>query len=131
MGYFDNLGVKFTKNGKEVKSAISKRLSDLQKRLEKRNIELDEIMSDKTRLRSYLVRNKDDDYPHGGQIKHELPTEDHQRIGELCKRICLIEKEMKQLEISQDNIKDEQEFELMYDDLISLGFGPRDEIDFG
>lgn len=131
MGYFDNLGVKFTKTGKEVKAAISNRLEDLQKRLDKRNIELDEIMSDKDRLRSYLVRNKEDDYPHGGQIKHELPTEDHQRIGELCKRVCLIEKEIKQLQISRENIKDEQEFELMYDDLISLGFGPRDGIDFG
>jgi hypothetical protein len=131
MGYFDNLGVKFIKTGIEVKEAMSDRIEDLKKRLEKRNIELNEVMSDKSRLRSYLVRNKEDDYPHGGQIKHELPTEDHQRINELCKRICLIEKEIKQLKISQKNIKDSQEFELMYEDLISLGFGPRDDIDFG
>ena len=131
MGFFDNFGVKFLKTGKEVKEATLNRLDDLEKRLKKRNSELDEIMADKVLLRSYLVRNQDDDYPHGGQIKHELPTEEHQRISELCKRICLIEKEMKQLKISRENIMDDQEFELMYDDLISLGFGPRDEINFG
>jgi uncharacterized membrane-anchored protein YhcB (DUF1043 family) len=130
MGYWDKIGIKFKKNGTEVKQAIALRLGELQKRLDKRNKELEEIMEDKARLRSYLVRDPNNDYPHSAQLKQELPTEDHQKISELCKRICLIEKEIKRLTVTKENVKDDQEFELDYEELTGLGFGLRDGFEF-
>jgi hypothetical protein len=55
-----------------------------------------------------------------------MPTEDHQRISELCKRINSVEKEIRKLSMIRENLKDEQQLELDYEDLIELGFGPRD-----
>jgi hypothetical protein len=126
MGVFDH-GLKFTKTGEEVRTAIASRLDDLGKRLTRRNLELDAVMADKPRLRSFLVRDTANDYPHALQLAQELPTEDHQGISELCKRINLIEKEIKKLSTIRDNLKDDQQLELDYDDLTELGFGPRDE----
>ena len=126
MGHFDP-GVKFSKTGVEAKAAITGRLTDLANRLARRNADLESLMDDKKRLRSFLVRDATNDYPHGGQMTHELPSEDHQQISELCKRINRIEKEMARLSTIQENLKDDQQLELDYDELLELGFGPRDE----
>jgi hypothetical protein len=125
MGVY-NPGYKFTKTGQEVKAAITARLADLENRLARRNQELDTVIADKPRLRSFLVRDIANDYPHASQIAHEMPTEDHQRISELCKRINSVEKEIRKLSMIRENLKDEQQLELDYEDLIELGFGPRD-----
>jgi transcription initiation factor IIF auxiliary subunit len=130
MGFWDDKGIKFKKSGIEVKQAINNRLEELEERLSIRNQELDKVMSDKGRLRMYLVRDTDNDYPHSSQMRQDLPTEEHQRIKELCKRICLIEKEIKKLSLTRDNIKDEQDFELSYEEICSLGFGPKGNIYF-
>ncbi len=128
MPIWDETTIKFTKTGVEVKEAIKDRLQDLSERLKKRDAELDEIMSDKQRLRSYLVRDRDrDKYYQASQVKLEIPTEDHQRITELCTRISLIERELAKLSLIRDSTKDDQAFTLTYDELVSLGFGPRDD----
>lgn len=126
MGAFDP-GVKFKKTGHEAKAAIAARLADLGSRLARRNADLELLMNDKARLRSFLVRDTTNDYPHNLQMAQELPSEDHQQITELCKRINRIEKEMTKLSTIRDNLKDDQEFNLDYDELLELGFGPRDE----
>ena len=126
MGAFDP-GVKFFKSGREVKVAIASRLIDLESRLARRNVELDALMADKPRLRSFLVRDTSNEYPYNSQTAAERPSEDHQRILELCSRINRIEKEMAKLATIRDNLKDEQELTLDYDELMSVGFGPRDE----
>lgn len=126
MGTFDP-GVKFSKTGREAKAAIAARLTDLGNRLARRNADLESFMNDKTRLRSFLVRDTTNDYPHNLQAVQELPSEDHQQITELCKRINRIEKEMMKLSTIRDNVKDDQKLELDYDELLELGFGPRDE----
>jgi hypothetical protein len=126
VGAFDP-GVKFLKSGREVKVAIASRLTDLESRLARRNAELETLMADKARLRSFLVRDANNDYPRGSQMATELPSEDHQRILELCTRINRIEKEITKLATIRDNLKDEQEMTLDFDELMSVGFGPRDE----
>ena len=126
MGAFDP-GVKFMKSGHEVKAAIGARLADLENRLSRRNADLEALMSDKVRLRSFLVRDVVNDYPHNLQLAQELPSEDHQQVLELCKRINRIEKEITKLTTIRDNLKDDQQLTLDYDELMELGFGPRDE----
>lgn len=125
MGIFDHYatGVKFTKTGAEMKAAIEGRLDELNRRLTKRDAELTAVIEDRDLLRSYLVRNTRDDFPHSSQLKSEMPSEEHQRITELCRRMNAIEEEMRQLCIVKDNLKDEQELELSFEDLANLGFG--------
>src|SRR5262249_28045477 len=48
--------VVFLKTGREIKQALQVRIADLQGRLAKRNAALDVILSDKARVRAYLVR---------------------------------------------------------------------------
>ena len=126
MGAFDP-GVKFSKTGCEAKAAIAARLTDLGNRLALRNSDLESLMNDKTRLRSFLVRGTTNDDPHNLQAVQESPSEDHQQINELCKRINRIEKEMAKLSTIRNNLKDDQQLELDYDELLELGFGPRNE----
>lgn len=119
--------IKFDKSGVEVKAAIQNRLQDLQDRLVKRDLELEQVMSDKQRLRSYLLRDQDKDrYYQSAQVRVEIPSEDHQRINELCTRMSLIEREIAKLSLIADSTKDDQTFTLSYDELVTLGFGPRD-----
>ena len=119
----DNL--KVDKSGAEVKSAITARLDDLHERLSKRDAELEEVMSDRARLRSYLTRNQErDNYYRGSQVRVEIPTEDHQRITELCTRIHLIQTEIDKLSLIRESTRDDQAFSLAYQDLIELGFRP-------
>jgi hypothetical protein len=120
-------GVKFLKSGAEVKAAIHLRLADLESRLSRRNADLEAVMSDRPRLRSFLVRDLNNDYPHGMQLPQEQPSEDHQHILELCKRINRIEKEIAKLVTIHDNLRDDQQLTLDYDELTAVGFGSRDE----
>ena len=123
MGLFDySTGVKFTKTGSEVKSAIDTRMTELNRRLETRDADLNAVMDDKLLLRSYLVRESQNDYPHSAQMKSDMPSEDHQRITELCRRIKVIEAELRELLVVRDNLSDDQELELSFEDLTKLGF---------
>jgi|SRR5436189_3885776 len=117
-------GVKFKKTGREIKGAIDQRIAELRQRLGKRDRELDEVMNDKTLLRSFLVREARNDYPHSAQLKAEMPTEEHQRITELCRRTHAIEQEIAELSVVRDNLKDDQELELSFEDVTRLGFSP-------
>ncbi len=129
MPMWSETAVNFEKTGAEVKTAIESRLADLASRLRKRDAELNEVMADSARLRSYLVRDRDNDnYYRGSQFKGEIPSEDHQRITELCTRICLIEKDLSRLSVIRDNTKDDQVFKLSYEELVDLGFGPSDPV---
>lgn len=125
MSLFDyTTGIKFKKTGRETKDAIGRRITELNLRLSKRNKELDAVMNDKVLLRSFLVREPRNDYPHPGQMKAEMPSEEHQRITELCRRIQSIEQEIAELSVVRDNLNDEQELELSFEDVTRLGFSP-------
>src|SRR5689334_12191477 len=102
---WDYTEIRFNKTGAEVKKAIGSRLADLEVRLSKRYAALDEFMGDRERLRAYLVRDKDNDYPHPSQARRDMPSEDHEEVSELCRRICRIEKELNQLRLAQKHLK--------------------------
>ena len=114
--------MRFKKIGTEVKAAIGRRITDLEARLQKRFVALDEFMTDKERVRAYLVRDKDNDYPHPSQARRDMPSEEHEEISELCRRICRIQKEMSQLKLARTHLKDDQEVELSFEELTFYGF---------
>jgi len=77
----------FKKTGAEIKAVVRARILDLSQRLSKWNAQLDGMMEDKSLLRSCL-RDPDNDWPHGGQRRQKTPSEEHQEITGLCRRIC-------------------------------------------
>ena len=114
--------IKFKKTGAEIKKAVLSRIKDLEERLAKRNIQLEELLNDKDRLRSYLVRERDNDYPHSGQKRQDTPSEEHQEITELCRRVCNIEHELSNLRMIIVHLRDDQEFDLTFEKMTSYGF---------
>src|SRR5262245_15446996 len=114
----------FIKTGAEIKQALQRRISDLEARLAKRNASLDALLDDKSRLRAYLVRQPNMVHT-GGQAMLDVPSEDHQEIMELCRRISVIEGELARLRVIQAHLKDDQEFQLNLDQLLSYGFDER------
>jgi hypothetical protein len=112
----------FKKTGAQIKEVVRARIADLEQRLAKRNAQLDLIMQDKPLLRSYLVRNPRNDWPHGGQMQQENPSEEHQEITELCRRICVIEQELLELRMIATHMHDDKEFDLSFADMVKYGF---------
>jgi hypothetical protein len=122
MPWFRDNDLVFKKTGAEIKAVVRVRVGDLSQRLAKRNAQLDRLMEDKQLLRSYLVRDPDNDWPHGGQRRQETPSEEHQEITELCRRICVLEKELLQLRMVATHMQDEKEFDLSFEDMVKYGF---------
>jgi hypothetical protein len=122
MAWFRDNDLVFKKTGAKVKEAVRARIADLEQRLAKRNAQLDLIMQDKPLRRSYLVRNPRNDWPHGGQMQQENPSEEHQEITELCRRICVIEKELLELRMIVTHLRDDQELDLAFADMVKYGF---------
>jgi hypothetical protein len=115
------LNLVFSKTGAEIKQALLRRIRDLEDRLAKRNVVLDALLDDKARLRNYLVRQPNPIHT-GGQAILDVPSEDHQEIMELCRRISVIEGELTRLRLTHTHLKDDQEFDLTLDQMISYGF---------
>ncbi len=122
MPFFRDNELVFKKSGAEIKEVVRVRMLDLDQRLAKRNAQLDRIIEDRELLRSYLVRDPDNDWPHGGQRRHEAPSEEHQEITELCRRICVIERELLQLRMVATHMQDDKEFDLTFEDMVRYGF---------
>jgi hypothetical protein len=125
------INLTFKKNGKEIKEAIANRIAQLNSRLKKRNEDLDDFMNDRTRLRSYLVRNSDAvwgmgmhgrDQPAPLFTMDDISSEEVGEIRQLCRRIFEIEQELKRLYLVKEHLKDDQEFQLPYHDLVAYGF---------
>jgi len=114
--------VVFLKTGREIKQALQARIVDLEGRLAKRNAALDVILSDKAKVRAYLVRQPSMQFASQRTLVEYLPSEDHQEIAELCRRVTNIEGELGRLRLIQAHLKDEQEFELTLEQLIGYGF---------
>jgi hypothetical protein len=111
----------FVKTGAEIKRALQRRITDLEERLVKRNVSLEGLLDDKPRLRAYLVRQPNMVYT-GGQAAYDVPSEDHQEIMELCRRISVIESELDRLRVIHAHLKDDQEFQLNLEQLVGYGF---------
>ena len=84
----------FLKTGAEVKQALGRRVAELEERLARRNVALDELLADRVRLRAYLVRQQGAMPLRQSSLREDLPSEDHQEIAELCRRVANIEGEL-------------------------------------
>lgn len=121
----------FIKSGTEFKIVLSKKIAELKNRLEKRNLILEELLNDKKRLRSYLLRSaKPDNHGHRGQLtgrfnsygQEHIGIEEVEEIKHLCSRIFQIEEEIKTYEVLRNNLKNEDKVELTLQELMQYGF---------
>jgi hypothetical protein len=118
-----NAGITFKKTGAEIKEAVQRRVLDLEQRFQSRNTVLEQLLNDKKRLRSYLVRDLDNPWPRPSfQQILDIPSEDHQEITELCRRMFVLEKELSDLRMILVHLRDEQEFDLTFEQMVSYGF---------
>lgn len=121
------MNIVFKKTGKEIKSAISNRRSELEQRLQKRNEALNAFIKDSAKVRSYLVRSTRPDYAHGriGYVLYgqdDISSEERQEIDQLCQRIFEIEQELHRLAYVVVHLDDDIVFDLSFEDLVGYGF---------
>jgi hypothetical protein len=118
----------FRKTGKETKTAIQNRRQQLEQRLAVRNQALDQFLQHPAKVRSYLIRQTERRGFHAGESGYvlysadDVSSEEAQEITQLYRRIFEIEQELHRLALIAHHLKDNQEFELSYDDLIGYGF---------
>ncbi len=121
----------FKKSGAEFKKVLSKKIEELKMRLGKRNKVLEELLSDKRRLRSYLLRSANPiGRGHGGGWNSELSSYGQEHIGieeveeikHLCGRIFQIENEIKTYQTLKNNLNDSDTVELTLQELMQYGF---------
>lgn len=80
------------------------------------------------RVRSYLVRNTQPAYGHGGGRgyslygKDDISSEEREEIDQLCRRIYEIEQEIYRLDLITTHLKDDQIFNLEFTELVGYGF---------
>jgi hypothetical protein len=115
-------GLVFRKTGAEIRQALRKRIVDLEARLARRNVALDELLGDKARVRAYLVRQVNVNPLAQFAIREDMPSEDHEEIAELCRRVSNIETELGRLRLIQAHLQDTQEVELTVEQLVAFGF---------
>ncbi len=122
------LEITFRKNGREIREAVAKRIEQLRSRLEHRNVELEKLMLNQGKLRSYLIRSTQSEfYGHGrapSQLysKDDISSEEKEEMRQMCRRIFEIEQEIHRLTLIRTHLRDDQEFDLPFDDLVAYGF---------
>lgn len=123
----------FKKTGKEFKEVLARKINELKQRLAKRNIVLNELLDDKNRLRSYLLRSARPVAQAGGQHRNwannltsygpeHIGVEEVEEIKQLCARVFQIENEIKAYEILRNNLADSDVVELTLQELLQYGF---------
>lgn len=126
------MNIVFKKTGKEIKSAISNRRTQLESRLNSRNKTLNEFIQNPEKVRSYLTRNTKPDYSHHGRMgyvlygKDDISSEERQEIDQLCQRIFEIEQELHRLSFVVTHLDDDTIFDLSFEELLGYGFEAAD-----
>jgi hypothetical protein len=124
-------GLRFKKTGHEIKAAVGKRIEQLQDRLARRDSALDQFVSDRVLVRSYLVRaiggrvrlrNPEDASPLHGES--EVSSERMDEIRKMCERIFELEHELRRLRLVVRHLADDEVFELEFAQLSAYGFEP-------
>ncbi len=122
------LEIKFRKSGREIREAVAKRVEQLRARLEHRNAELEKLMGNKVKLRSYLIRSTQPEFfGHGREpaqlySREDISSEEREEMMQMCRRIFEIEQEVHRLTLIRTHLRDDQEFELPFEDLVTYGF---------
>lgn len=119
----------FKKTGREFKQVLGQKINELQMRLSKRNKILDELLNDKNRLRSYLLRSAKTPHQHGARTnaihsygKEHIGIEEVEEIKYMCSRIFQIENEVKTYKTLRNNLNDDDIIELNLQELLTYGF---------
>ena len=126
------MNIVFKKTGKEIKSAISNRRTQLESRLNSRNKTLNDFIQNPEKVRSYLTRNTKPDYSHHGRMgyvlygKDDISSEERQEIDQLCQRIFEIEQELHRLSFVVTHLDDNTIFDLSFEELLGYGFEAAD-----
>jgi len=122
------LEIKFRKTGREIREAVAERIVQLRSRLEHRNAELEKLMGNKAKLRSYLIRSTQPEFFGHGRApsqlysKDDISSEEKQEMLQMCRRIFEIEQEIHRLTLIRTHLRDDQEFELPFEELVAYGF---------
>jgi hypothetical protein len=121
------MNIIFRKTGREIKSSITNRRTQLEQRLKQRNEVLDTFLKDDRKVRSYMVRSTRPEYGHGsgGYVlygKDDISSEERQEIDQLCQRIFEIEQELHRLAFVITHLEDDVVFDLNFNDLVGYGF---------
>ena len=122
------LELTFKKSGKEIKQAISKKVEQLQLRLDKRNKDLDRFIDDRKKVRSFLVRSNiaqwSEHYRGVAPLypKGDISSEEIEETLQLCRRIFEIEQEIYRLTLVRNHLTDDQQFDISFADLVEYGF---------
>lgn len=119
--------ISFKKSGKEIKTSIDTRCEELEERLSKRNIGLEEILNDRAKVRSYMLRQglsqRRYEYENPPIVtKNDISSEEIEEISQMCRRISEIEQEINKLRLIQAHLSDKEIFEIELKDLIRYGF---------
>jgi hypothetical protein len=126
------LRVTFKKTGQEIQDGIANRITALQARLDRRNQSLEELLDDRAKLRSYLVRSSQTYAHHGGRGEYmlvseeDISSEEKEEIDQMLRRIFEIEQEIRRLKLIAQHIVPTDTFELEFNDLVSYGFDAPD-----
>ena len=122
------LELTFRKTGREIREAVAKRIEQLRARLERRDAELEKLMDNKAKLRSYLIRSTQHDFLAHGRAPSQLystdiiSSEEKQELFQMCRRIFEIEQEIFRLTLLRTHLRNDQEVDLSFQDLITYGF---------
>lgn len=124
-------GLRFKKTGHEIKTAVGKRVEQLQQRVTRRNRVLDEFLNDRGMVRSLLVRAL------GGRSRYRNPAdaaplhaesdisgEQMEEVRKVCERIFQLEEELRRLRLLVTHLADDEVFELSFAQLAAYGFEP-------
>ena len=120
--------IKFRKSGAKSVKQLPNALSNSDLVLSTENAELEKLMGNKAKLRSYLIRGThSESYGHGrapSQLysKDDISSEEKEEMRQMCRRIFEIEQEIYRLTLIRTHLKDDQEFELPFGDLVAYGF---------
>ncbi|MFN7917648.1 MAG: hypothetical protein U0Q55_20040 [Vicinamibacterales bacterium] len=132
------LQLTFLKTGQEIRQAVQHRIAHLQERLDRLNTSLDTFLADRKKVRSYLVRSAPPQWGGHARVDNrslytqdEISSEEKEEISQLCRRIFEIEQELHRLRMVATHLRDDQSFELPFEDLVAYGFEARLESEQG
>ncbi len=112
----------------EIREAVDNRIEQLKARQEGRNESLEKLMSNKSKLRSYLIRIMAPTEFHGPRgvppfySKEDISSEEKEEMKQVCRRIYELEQEIHRLTLIRTHLKDDQVFDLPFEELVAYGF---------
>lgn len=125
--------IKFKKSGSEIKKAVGVKIKILVKRLKTRDSQLEKLLKNKDKIKSYMIRSSGGDprFEYGGGEfsgsivpKGHISSEEIEEISQMCRRIYQLQQEIHRLSLFSKHLDPKAEIELSLSDLVDYGFEP-------